>query len=510
MKFNIVERVKAMRRHVSTRVSPYRALLLALSGGMDSMVLLDILSVLYEDNNLNNSDRKPILRAIYVHHALSRYADEWASHCKKECLRRGIAFTIKHAAVNITSNGIEAAARSVRYQALEKALSYNEVLLTAHHQNDQAETLLLALKRGSGPAGLSAMAADLSYLGHRLVRPLLDFNREELELYAKTQHLHWIEDDSNTDLRFDRNFLRLCILPPLCQRWPKFIKTVARSAQLCAEQEQLIDKLLEETLASIIAPDGSLRLTTLKTMNENKRSALLRRWLANLGVKMPKRVQLIHLWKEVALSRRDAIAQFNLDNRLIMRFRDCLYVVSRLPSFKDKQIYFPWPKESEYLALPSGLGKLYRRQFDLSSLLPEKSCISVIKGELQKNNTSFFSSIDHVININIEINNNHYNIINCNNSTAFKLTVVRAPSSDEQVSVRFCPVHGLLYIVGRSRGRKLKKIWQELNIPPWRRKYTPLLFYNDKLIAALGVFVTLEGKVRENYTQWHLFLTSEQ
>ncbi|OZI14230.1 tRNA lysidine(34) synthetase TilS [Sodalis-like symbiont of Philaenus spumarius] len=502
MKPDADERVQALRRHVAARVAPYRALLLAFSGGLDSTVLLDALAALCD------GDGAPTLRAVHVHHALSRHADEWVAHCAQECRRRDVAFTTVHVVVDATSEGIEAVARGARYGALAAALTQDEVLLTAQHQDDQAETLLLALKRGSGPAGLAAMAADAPYLGHRLVRPLLDFSRGKLEAYAQACGLHWIEDDSNTDLRFDRNFLRLRILPPLRQRWPQFANAVTRSAQLCAEQEQLLDELLAETLADVIAPDGSLRLTALTTMSESKRAALLRRWLASLGVRMPARAQLVHLWQEVALSRRDAVAQLKLDGRLVRRFRDRLYVVPHLPPLTDSEAVFPWLRESQHLALPAGLGNLYRRPVDAGRAIPGQPFITAVKGgscleERQNGSASCASDADPTANANAN-SNYSANAVHAD-STAAPLAVVRAPLSGEQVSVRFGPVHGLLYIVKRHRGRTLKKIWQELDIPPWRRSSTPLLFYNDQLITALGVFVTWEGAVREHHAQWQLF-----
>ncbi|CUX96594.1 tRNA lysidine(34) synthetase TilS [Candidatus Doolittlea endobia] len=452
--------VQMLRRRVVACVAPYRSLLLAFSGGLDSTVLLNALAALRDGDGFQGGDNVLALRAVHIHHNLSRHADEWTAHCAQECHRLNVTFTAIHVTVDATSDGIEAAARSARYGALAAALTQDEVLITAQHQDDQAETLLLALKRGSGPAGLSSMAADAPYLGHRLVRPLLGFGRWELEAYAKADKLHWIKDDSNTDLRFDRNFLRLRILPLLRQRWPKFANALSRSAQLCAEQEQLLDELLSETLAGLIEPDGSLRLTALTTMHGSKRAALLRRWLKSLGVKMPTRAQLSRLWQEVALSRRDAVAQLKLDGCLVRRFRDHLYIVPCFPPLTNSKAVFPWPWESAHLVLPSGLGKLYRRQVNTGS-------------------------------------------------TATLLTIVRAPFPGERVSVRFSPVHGKLYIVGRRRGRTLKKIWQELHIPPWRRSRTPLLFYNDQLIAALNVFVTWEGAAREDHAQWQIFWQSD-
>lgn len=490
MKLDAGGQVLALRRRVAAHVAPYRALVLAFSGGLDSTVLLDAIATLRDGDEAQGCDGAPALalRAVHVHHGLSRHADRWAAHCAHECRRRDVAFCTERVVLDATPEGIEAAARDARYRALAATLADDEVLLTAQHQDDQAETLLLALKRGSGPAGLAAMAADASFRGRRLVRPLLDCSRVELEAYARERGLRWIEDDSNTDPRFDRNFLRLQILPPLWQRWPRFAAAVARSAQLCAEQEQLLDELLAETLAELTQPDGSLRLTALTVMSDIRRAALLRRWLASCGVKMPARQQLARLWQEVALSRRDAVAQMQLDDRQVRRFRDRLYVLPRLPTLSDGEAVFLWPPENERLTLAAGLGILRRRLVEADSAAQSKPLTAPPISDIGPRGRPIGGATGAGT-----------------DSAATPVAVVRAPLPDERVSVRFGPVRGLLYITGRRRGRTLKKIWQELDIPPWRRGSTPLLFYNDQLIAALGVFVTWEGAAREPYAQWHLF-----
>lgn len=178
--------------------------------------------------------------------------------------------------------------------------------MTAQHQDDQCETLLLALKRGSGPTGLSAMAPSSAFAGSRLLRPLLNETRESLRQWALAHQLSWIEDESNQDDTYDRNFLRLRVIPVLRERWPHFSEAVARSASLCAEQEQLLDEMLAAELASLVAEDGSLAIAPLATMSPPRRAALLRRWLAGQQAPMPAREVPERLWHEVALAREDA------------------------------------------------------------------------------------------------------------------------------------------------------------------------------------------------------------
>lgn len=439
----------ALERHASNLddrvvqlLANRRKVLVAFSGGLDSTVLLDTLARLRQ-NRLPDL----ALRAIYIHHGLNVQADAWADHCQWQCELRQVDFQTLKVSLDPADGGVEAAARSARYQALRQALSAGETLLTAQHLDDQCETLLLALKRGSGPAGLSSMAAASPLGPHELLRPLLGVSHAELSDYARRWQLTWIEDDSNQDPRFDRNFLRLGILPLLKQRWPHFSRAVARSAQLCAEQEALLDELLEESLRHLTLPDGSLDLAPMMTMGSSRRAALIRRWLAAAGVKMPSQDQLSRLWHEVVLSRRDAVAQLLLADRQIRRFRQRLFILPlRLPPLRERVL--EWPDETASLALPDTLGTLRL----------------VAQGPAP---------------------------------------AVRAPTALERVTVRF-GAQGMQHIVGRQHGRPLKKIWQELDIAPWQRERTPLLYYNEQLIMAPGIFITREGQAKDGEKIWRV------
>ncbi len=431
------EPVDGLLQTIVAQTAGCGSILLAYSGGLDSSVLLHLLVALRQRSGL------PI-RAAYIHHGLNPLADSWAEHCCQQCERWQVPFASLPVKVEAQNGGIEAAARMARYQALQAHLQEGEALLTAQHLDDQSETFLLALKRGSGPAGLSAMAAQSMLGHHRLVRPLLGISRLQLEAYAQLHQLGWIEDDSNQDERFDRNFLRRQILPRLTQRWPHFPSAVARSAQLCAEQEQLLDELLEESLQALCQPDGALSIDGLVPLSPVRRFALLRRWLAQQGATMPAREQLQRLWDEVATSRQDAEPVLQLNQMQIRRFRQYLYLLPLMPSLKDRII--PWQSPSCSLSLPDNLGTL---------LLADSG------------------------------------------------VAIRAPENGEAVSIRFS-TSGTVHIVGRAHGRQIKKLWQELNVPPWWRDRTPLVFYNGQLIAAVGRFVTREGQVRENQPVWHI------
>ena len=411
---------------LNTSLFTSRQILVAFSGGLDSTVLLHQL-VQWRAQQPTLS-----LRAIHIHHGLSAHADAWVAHCEAVCAQWQVPLVVERVTLVDAGLGIEAHARQARYQAFADALLPGEVLATAQHLDDQCETFLLALKRGSGPAGLSAMAEISAFAGTQLIRPLLTQTRAALEQWAKQHQLRWIEDESNQDDAYDRNFLRLQVLPLLQQRWPHFADATARSAALCAEQESLLDELLADELSACTTENGTLALTPLMAMSRVRRAALLRRWLAAQNAPMPSRDGLDRLWQEVALAREDASPCLRFGDYEVRRYQGQLWWLKS--AVGQSETILPWPCWQMPLTLPAGLGHL--------QLQPG--------GEL------------------------------------------RMPREDECVSIRF-KAPGMLHIVGRNGGRKLKKIWQELNVPSWRRDTTPLLFYGETLIAAAGVFVTREG-----------------
>lgn len=415
---------------IAQSVSPYRQLLVGFSGGLDSTVLLHRLMLWREQQ----PDVQ--IRAIHVHHGLSANANEWVAHCETLCQTWNIPLIVERVTLKDEGLGIEAQARKARYAAFEQSLVPGEAIVTAQHLDDQCETFLLALKRGSGPAGLSAMAERSEFAGTHLLRPLLNETRASLEHWAQEHNLRWIEDESNQDDAYDRNFLRLRILPALSQRWPHFAEATARSAELCAEQESLLDELLSEELASLVSEEGALSIAPLESMSVMRRGALVRRWLAGHHSPMPSRNMLNRIWDEVVQAREDANPCLRLNDFEIRRFKEQLWRVKHQPSMAGNII--PWPDIREPLNLPYGAG--------LVSLTASGN--------------------------------------------------VRLPELDEPVTIRF-KASGNLHIVGRNGGRKLKKIWQEHNVPPWLRDTTPLLFYGETLIAAVGVFITQDGWAEE-------------
>ena len=403
---------------------PSSRLVIALSGGVDSRVLL-ALAAKYQ-----NEFHQPCL-AVHVHHGLSINADQWAEQCRQWCLEEGITFHLEQVRLEQKGKSVEESAREARYQALESHLNCGDLLLTGQHRDDQAETFLLALKRGSGPKGLSSMAKYLSYGNAKLVRPMLDASRADIEHYAHQYKLLWVEDESNQDTRFERNFLRHQVLPILNERWPYFTQSVQRSTELCAEQEALLDELLSEHLNNALYQDGSIEISLLSSMSPLMRSRILRMWFGSQQAKMPNRDVLIKIWAEVALSRDDANPIISLPDGQVRRFDGRLYLVKQ---WRDLSY---WQHDIQFdvaLALPENLGAL----------------------KLQHSDTGALS----------------------------KVALSSAP-----LRVIFQPQGLSATPSERGHSRKLKKLFQEYGIPSWMRRRVPILMCGDQVVAVAGVFI---------------------
>ncbi|TVT82409.1 tRNA lysidine(34) synthetase TilS [Pseudomonas sp. H3(2019)] len=273
-----------LKRLVPWRTAPTWRV--AFSGGLDSTVLLHLLAQLAKKHSL------PELKAIHIHHGLQAAADAWPEHCQRVCDALGVPLEVIQVQVQPGAS-LERAAREARYGAFVEATQTNELLLTAQHRNDQAETLLFRLLRGAGVRGLSAIPSQRP-LGHGfLLRPLLDVSRAELEAYVVDHQLSWIEDPSNADQQFSRNYLRQQIFPALTQRWPQAVTTIARSAAHLSEAQGLLDDLAEIDLAPAATVSEfdwlgvpSLEMAALEKLSAARQRNALSHWLAPL-TRMP-------------------------------------------------------------------------------------------------------------------------------------------------------------------------------------------------------------------------------
>jgi tRNA(Ile)-lysidine synthase len=294
-------------------------LLLAFSGGLDSSVLLHLL--------VETNKTLPFqLHAQHVHHGLSPNADTWADFCAETCTKLNVPITISKVKLNKNSGlGIEATARDARYKALLD--SDADFILLAHHQDDQAETLLLQLARGAGVKGLAGMGS----VREKLLRPLLDVPRSALEAYAKHHDLTWIEDESNFDTKFDRNFLRHEILPKLEKQYPAIRQTISRAAQHMAEADVLLDELAEIDVKNSLVNSRQLQLAPLVNLSKARVNNVLRWWLAQNNCEAPSAAQLQQIAQQLLHAKSDANVKIKLSASLILRaFQGSAYLLKNV------------------------------------------------------------------------------------------------------------------------------------------------------------------------------------
>lgn len=314
-----------------------QSFLIGYSGGLDSTVLLHAFSTLQKDFP------KIKLRAIHINHQLQKKANAWEKHCQKMCKNFNVPLTVARVKVaKKTGESLEALARDARYAAIAKTIKANEQLLTAHHMNDQAETILLQLFRGAGLKGLSGMPAlREKIIGRKKIfqaRPMLSLSREALQEYAEKNNLKWIEDPSNANIDFDRNFLRHKVLPLLETRFLNAKECMVRSGTHAAEAQHLLDELAKQDYlqvkTALPTPFGKENLIEnvldgkiLRTLSEPRQKNVLRYWLSTLQFSMPSEKKLDQILKTVLQSAWDRSPCVEWGNVEVRRYRQWLFAM---------------------------------------------------------------------------------------------------------------------------------------------------------------------------------------
>lgn len=296
----------------------------ALSGGLDSCLLLHALVHCYK------GPERPAV--IHVNHQLQVNADATESFCRDLCRQLDVELVVRRVTVARRAGvdevgGLEHAARHARYRVFEELLQPGDLLLMAHHADDQAETILFRLLRGTGVRGLAGMPRQRALGAGRLFRPLLDFSREQLQQWAMAAGLQWVEDPSNADQRFDRNFLRHGILPALKARWPGLNRRLAHTAAACADSAWLNDRLAEIQWQSCQAGHNRLQVAALSRLSVAEQVNLVRWWIRRAGFTVPARSDWSQAVRELVLAAADRTPQLDGDGFSVRRFRDCLYLV---------------------------------------------------------------------------------------------------------------------------------------------------------------------------------------
>ncbi|MBN2689387.1 MAG: tRNA lysidine(34) synthetase TilS [Gammaproteobacteria bacterium] len=296
---------------------------------MDSHVLLHRFASLR-----NKFPNKISLRAIYVNHGLSSKADDWAEHCCAICRDLDVEFIVKKITIiKKKGHSLEAIARDLRYQVIADFLLDGEILLTAHHANDQAETVLLQLLRGAGVNGLAAMPGRKKFAHSYLLRPLLKFTRYELYSYAKEHNLCWIEDESNENTGFERNFIRHEIFPKLLERSTGLIDSINRAAHHQQEALGLLQELAfadYEYIGDIQHGYRVLRIDELLKLNLPRRKNLIRYWLLSLELPLPSSKKIQHIMHDVLLAKDDKNPLVSWSGAEVRRYRNHLYAMPPL------------------------------------------------------------------------------------------------------------------------------------------------------------------------------------
>lgn len=320
------------------KLKQYKSIKVAYSGGLDSTVLLHKLAC--------TADFREKILAVHVNHGISSYANEWQSHCENYCLSIGVPIVVSRIKLAGLSN-LEELARNARYAIFKSLLSVNDCIVLGHHSNDQAETILLNLLRGTGVDGLSGME-EVRNLGYgEVVRPFLYLNKSQLEKYAKQNLLTWVEDDSNISLQYSRNYLRHEVLPMLTKKWPHAIKTISESAQKCKLAKNNLD-----ILASIDHPEinyqKKLSITPLLAYDNSRIINILRSWFKKNNILSPGAKIFDKLISEVLFARQDSQPEFTWGNVVIKRYRNFLYLLPKIKKRRTNVIWVNFPNAYKF------------------------------------------------------------------------------------------------------------------------------------------------------------------
>lgn len=317
---------------------PTGTLWVGFSGGLDSAVLLHLLT--------QQPELKPRLKAIHVHHGLSSNADAWLQHCQQQCDAWQVPFQAEKVQLTDRKDGVEQAARTARYSAYKKHCQAGDSLLLAQHADDQLETFFMRLLRGAGLSGLTAMATQRSLSKTEinltnnstdtisLLRPLLGISRAQLEQYAQTEQLTWVEDESNQDSKFERNWWRNELLPIIWQKFPQRKNSVLRSIQQLQQDQRVLTELLQPKIDQVCTAWNwphclpvALSLSELNDQPEHYWPYLVRAWLQKNNLMQPSQQWLVQLLKDVVNAQDDATPVLVIGDWQVMRHKHTLFIV---------------------------------------------------------------------------------------------------------------------------------------------------------------------------------------
>jgi tRNA(Ile)-lysidine synthase len=402
-------------------------LLIAFSGGLDSSVLMHLIV----KANQQLAVPKTII-ALHINHQISTFANDWEHHCKTVCEALKIDFIAERVDISTSGKGFEAAAREARYKVFEEFVKEGDILLMAHHANDQAETFLLRLMRGAGVLGLSAMRAERALGSGQLWRPLLDFSRVDLETYAKANNLQWVEDDSNASIDFDRNFLRHQLMPIFLARWPQAIKQLQATSARLEQAQKLLDDLAAIDFQGLDErPERygqSVAYKKCSALSADRLTNVLRYWCDKNGFSVPSADQLSQIHAQFfSTSARLSSAVVTWGDCECRQFNDRFYLMPLLKAF-----------------IPAG---------------------------------------DHVLDRSQK---------NINLGVAGDLMINWSILKPKKLSIRWRQGGERCSPIDRAHSQTLKKLLQEYQLETWLRDRVPLIFCDDQLLAVGDLWLCKE------------------
>jgi len=404
-------------------------LVVALSGGLDSKSLLHALVRLHTLGLIGS------LKAIHINHGLQVEAEQWAEQCQLDCNNYKVELISAELKLNQSqsdtgTSNIESKAREGRYNFFESTLRPEETLLMAHHQDDQAETLLFRLLRGCGISGAGAMPVKRQLGEGQLFRPLLNTSRIDIQGYAKQKGFDWLEDPSNREEKFARNFLRHQIMPKLKYHWPAYAKTLSRFSLIATEQTLLLEEVAAKDNESVSTEQNAIKIDKLTSLSILRQKNLLHFWGRNNAELSPSSAEVEQVLKQLNAAKRQSI-EVSFAGLVVRSFAGELLLSNSLqPQPLADKVY--WPDLAQDLILPNGL--------KLMALFDQP------KG-------------------------------------------LRLPKSNESVWVDKRRGGEKCLPDYRGHSAEIKKIYQELAVPPWKREWLPVIYFNNELVAVPGVFV---------------------
>ncbi|EAT10971.1 tRNA lysidine(34) synthetase TilS [Bermanella marisrubri] len=400
-------------------------LYVGLSGGIDSVVLLFLCKQFVEYHHSSVE-----LHGIHVNHGLSEFADQWQQHVEGLCEAWSIPL-VSHRVELEQKGSIEEVARNARYDAFKRSLDDQDVLVLGHHQDDQVETMMQRLMRGSGLSGLLSMnVARTLDLGNNkqaiILRPLLSTTKKQIEQYANDHQLKYVQDDSNLDTQFDRNFWRLQVLPLIENRYPQYRQSVQASLNALQEEQSCLQFFLQQALEKVLLSDASLAISVLQQYPKFIQQQIIRYWLQfNEIFPLPTQSQLDTIFDEVIAAREDAEPRFHWQTHSLARYRNGLFLLN----------------DSLFPVDHNDLPEVWRGELlDLSFVLLQQSPAK---------------------------------------ETGLKPDQYKIVWGNPGQSIR---------PLGRP-SKTYKKLMQEANIPPWQRPHWPVLTARGQVAAVPGICV---------------------